>query len=124
MLSFVDTLSSVFNRVLTKILDVFLEKLTSQCNTCGYTGDLEEEENNKLVITNDQAEQDWRDYGGKTISPLSMGRKVLKYKIACNRDAISPQQSPFWIFIQRRQLSMRECGTAFFAGALFIVVVK
>lgn len=33
-------------------------------------------EETKLVVTkNDQAEQDWWDYGGKNISPLSTGLK-------------------------------------------------
>lgn len=49
------------------------KKLTSQCNTYGYTGDMEETK--LVVIKNDQAEQDWWDYGGKNISPLSTGLK-------------------------------------------------
>ena len=36
---------------------MFLEKLTSQYNTYGYTGDLEEIK--LVVIKNDQAEQDF-----------------------------------------------------------------
>lgn len=44
------------------------------------------EETKLVVIKNDQAEQDWWDYGGKNISPLSTG---LKYKVVYNRNAIS-----------------------------------